>query len=191
MAQGTINSSAITKIKNANSNTIKNIASGNNATINSIIRTIQGYADQDANDLVDRMVNKVVFSLVSNDPESVRNMVETVETLTFDHGSYRNPEIVTSDRFIFITFDLSFNPDSLFRDSFSPNFNGVKNILKLLERGYRIDSKRLPSGEWHGEKRVALRSREGSGAIHEAIEEFNRDSRSNSIATVMAYSNEY
>lgn len=66
--------------------------------------------------------------------------------------------------------DISFSGD-LARQSLNPDkYDGVDNIVALLNNGY--DAAKRVSGVWHGEKYLSLKHRDGAHFIQDAVDEF-------------------
>lgn len=64
------------------------------------------------------------------------------------------------------------NEDLIHRDSLNPNSQGVDNIIKLLNNGWKC-SLNTPSGKWHGIQIKGLAQKQGTGAVANAVDEFN------------------
>lgn len=73
----------------------------------------------------------------------------------------------------YIAIDINFSGD-LFRASLVPGkYDGVDNIVALLNNGYDTGGKHV-YGMWHGKPYRSLTYRNGAHFIQEAVDEFNR-----------------
>lgn len=68
---------------------------------------------------------------------------------------------------------ISFDGEKIKRPSLWKGSEGAYNILGLFSQGWDIpDDKKSPSGMWHGKKTVALRHRDGTAFIEDAVSFF-------------------
>lgn len=113
---------------------------------------------------------KVLKECICNFAPPAFSSSETLATISeMIDGSVSTP-IDTEDGW---EISVEFNGEKLKRPSLWGNSKGVYDIIGLFTQGYEIpETKKLPTGIWHGNKIAALRARPGRPFVEEAVNFF-------------------
>ena len=153
------------------------------ANWDSILMKIRAATEGDVVDFVDNVVNngtKQFVDILTSEmrsagvPESVIEDAASLQSFggadTYHYHQYHSNKGLKSDPNGFygkIRIDVPLTFEDVSRWSFSGG--PVRNIVSLFNTGYRIRGGKLPAGEWHGDRVIALRSRPRLGFVESAM----------------------
>ena len=150
------------------------------ANWDSIMMKIRAATEGDVVDFVDNVVNngtKQFVDILTSEmrsagvPESVIEDAASLQSFggeeVYKYRSHKGLKSSPDGFYGKIRIDVPLTFEDVSRWSFSGG--PVRTIVSLFNTGYRIRGGKLPAGEWHGDRVIALRSRPRLGFVESAM----------------------